>query len=47
MIQAHRKRKTITRRKKDALRKEKVGRSGESKNQGTGNVFCVLYAFWV
>ena len=47
MIQAHRKGKTSTRRKKEALRKEKVGRSGESKNQGTGNVFYLLYAFYV
>lgn len=45
MIQAHRERKTITRRKKEGLRKEKAGRSGESKNQGTGNVFYLLYAF--
>ena len=47
MIQAHRKGKTSTRRKKEALRKEKVGGSGESKNQGTGNVFYLLYAFYV
>lgn len=45
MIQAHRERRTVTRRKKETLRKEKVGRSGEKKNQGTGNVFymCVVY----
>lgn len=47
MIQAHRERKTITRRKKEGLRKEKAGRSGESKNQGTGDVLYLLYAFYI
>ena len=45
MIQAHGERETIARRKKETLRKEKVGRSGESKNQSTGNAFYVLYTF--
>lgn len=44
MIPAHRERKPITRRKKETLGKEKVGKSGESKNQSTSNVFYVLYA---
>ena len=47
MITAHRERKTITRRKKETLRKEKVGRSRESKNQGSGNAFKVLYTFYL
>jgi len=47
IIPAHRERKTITRRKKETDREEKIGRSGESKDQGTGtmsSMCCTLFA---